>query len=74
MIDFRKGLEAKVKVANYYLNTQLRDTGKVYSTDLYRVLTPMMRESGAYPRIDTRDYDTLDPTIDHVFIAIREAV
>lgn len=74
MIDFKRGLEAQVKVGNIYLNRLLRNTGKVYSTDLYKVLTRPMREKGAIALISPDDYPKLDTSVDHVFIAIREAV
>lgn len=51
-------LVAKVKMANAHLNRLYLDTGLVMSNDIFKVVTPSMRENGA--RIEIRSIANYD--------------
>lgn len=40
-------LERKIAMANAYLNRLYKESGKVYTTDIFRIVSPKMRDDGA---------------------------
>lgn len=56
-MEEKERLIAKVKVANDYLRDVMKYRGKIYSTDIYRVVTRAMRPFVEIVSMETAERD-----------------